>query len=113
MGPMTKLCIWLKDFLEKPLARRACLIALAFATMLNLQTLPLGGRLLGLQNGENFLHLTESERCESFPRFHNLSMKQKKTYSELWSSDLEVARRLSAPAMADEQRGQGCFATLH
>ena len=59
----------LKDFLEKPLARRACLIALAFATMLNLQTLPLGGRLLGLQNGENYSHLTESERCESFLRF--------------------------------------------
>ena len=77
MGPMTKHCILLKDFLEKPLARRACLIALAFATMLNLQTLPLGGRLLGLQNGENFSHLTESERCESFPRFHNLSIKQK------------------------------------
>ena len=58
MGPMTKLCILLKDFLEKPLARRARLVALAFATMLNLQTLPLGGRLLGLQNGENFSHLT-------------------------------------------------------
>ena len=77
MGPMTKLCISLKDFLEKPLARRARLVALAFATMLNLQTLPLGGRLLGLQNGENFSHLTESEKCESFPRFHNLSIKQK------------------------------------
>ena len=25
--------------------------------------------MLGLQNGENFLHLTESERCESFFRF--------------------------------------------
>ena len=58
MGPMTKLCIWLKDFLEKPLARRACLIALAFATMLNLQPLSMEGRLLGLQNGENFSHLT-------------------------------------------------------
>ena len=61
---------------EKPLSRRARLVALAFATMLNLQPLSLGGRLLGLQNGENFSHLTESERCESFPRFHNLSIKQ-------------------------------------
>ena len=33
--------------------------------------------MLGLQNGENFSHLTESERCESFPRFHNLSTRQK------------------------------------
>ena len=43
---------------EKSLSRRARLVALAFATMLNLQPLSLGGRLLGLQNGESFSHLT-------------------------------------------------------
>ena len=43
-----------------------------------------------------------------FPVFI-ICLSNRKTYSELWSSDLEVARRLSAPAMADEQRvGQGC-----
>ena len=26
-----------------------------------------------LQNGENYSHLTESERCESFPRFDKVS----------------------------------------
>ena len=70
-----------KTFLEpkvRLLSRRARLAALAFATMLNLQPLSMEGRLLGLQNGGNFSHLTESERCESFPRFHNLSIKQKK-----------------------------------
>ena len=28
--------------------------------------------MLGLQNGENFSHLTESERCEGFLRFADL-----------------------------------------
>ena len=44
---------------------------------LNLQPFSMGGRYLGLQNGGNFSHLSESERCESFLRFHNLSTKQK------------------------------------
>ena len=47
--------------------------------------LSLIGRLLGLQNGGNFSHLTESERCESFLRFYKLSIKQKNI---LWALEL-------------------------
>ena len=43
----------------------------------------MGRRWSGFENGGNYSHLTESERCESFPRFHNLSIKQKSIFWDL------------------------------
>jgi len=56
----------------------------------NLQPFSMGGRYLGLQNGGNFSHLSDSERCESFLRFHNLSTRQKNIH---WALELRSRSR--------------------